>query len=538
VSAKKKHGVIEDVGKDGGLGLRGVLLALLSGLMLTASFPPGKFSFLIWVALVPLLISIEKTRPSRAFRLGFIAGTVHYATLMYWIVNVLEHYGGMSVLVSLGPFFLLCFFLALYPALFSALATYLKKSRLALILSASLWVSLEYIRGVFLTGLPWCLLGYSQYEHLALIQIADVAGVYGVSFLIVLTNGLLFSLLFRNRAERHGFFKWEAVFIVLVAAVTVFYGYLRLSRDSSAEDSSQLLRAALIQPNIDQSIKWNPEYQAHTMTIYKRLTRSSYRFRPEVIVWPEAALPFFFQQDVTYVPELFSLATESGASLIFGSPAFKRGAGKITYFNRAYLISSPDKPPQYYDKIHLVPFGEYVPFKRLLFFVNRLVPAAGDFRSGDKTTPMKHGKLYAGVIICFEAIFPELARALTRQGANVLVNLTNDAWFGMSSAPHQHLSMAAFRAVENRRPLMRSANTGISAFIAANGDIHLQSRLFTEAVLTASVDVTTSPPLTFYTRFGDLFAFLLIGLSTINFLFFLLQGRVKGAAIKPASITS
>ena len=503
---------------------RGILLAILSGLMLTASFPPGKFSFLAWFALVPLLVSIDRASPSLAFRLGFVAGTVHFTTLMYWIVMVLGHYGNMNAIVSLGPFFLLCFFLALYPALFSTLTTCLKDSRFAVVLMASFWVSLEYIRGVFLTGLPWCLLGYSQYEHLHLIQVADVTGVYGVSFLIVLSNGLVFCLLFRGREKGRGFLKWEILITVLLAAVTVAYGHFRLSQGLPGGDSPKFLRTAIIQPNIDQSVKWDPAYQAKTMSIYERLTRSSYGFKPELIVWPEAALPFFFQQDVKFAPRVFSLAEESGAFLIFGSPAYKRAKGITRYYNRAYLITPEKKPPQYYDKVHLVPFGEYVPLKSLLSFINRLVPAAGDFASGLTKGPMRHRELSAGIIICFEAIFPELARAHARGGANVLVNITNDAWFGMSSAPYQHLSMAAFRAVENKRPLVRAANTGISAFIDAHGKIVLRGGLFTQEALKASINVTKSP-LTLYTRFGDLFAFLLIAFSSIKLLSCFWHGR-------------
>ncbi len=496
---------------------RGILLALLSGLMLTASFPPGKFSFLAWFALVPLLVCIDRASPSLAFRLGFVAGTVHFATLMYWIVVVLGHYGNMNIIVSLGPFFLLCFFLALYPALFSALTTCLGSSRFPIIMMASFWVSLEFIRGLFLTGLPWCLLGYSQYEHLHLIQVADITGVYGVSFLIVLVNGLVFRLLFRGGMKFRRHMKWEIIITILLAAATVAYGRFRLAQGLPGGDSPELLRTVVVQPNIDQSVKWDPAHQAKTMAIYERLTRSTYGFRPELIVWPEAALPFFFQQNVKFAPRVFSLAGESGAVLIFGSPAYKRANGVTRYYNRAYLITPDNAPPRYYDKIHLVPFGEYVPLKNLLSFINRLVPAAGDFAAGRKKGPMNQGRLSAGVIICFEAIFPELARVHARGGATILVNITNDAWFGMSSAPHQHLSMAAFRAVENKRPLVRAANTGISAFIDAHGKIVLRGPLFTQEALKASVNITKSP-LTFYTRFGDLFAYLLLALSSLKLL--------------------
>jgi len=181
------------------------------------------------------------------------------------------------------------------------------------------------------------------------------------------------------------------------------------------------------------------------------------------------------------------------------------------------LVTPDDRPLQYYDKVHLVPFGEYVPLKRFLFFLNRLVSGAGDFKPGDKIVTLNHGGLSIGMLICFEAIFPELARAHARQGANILVNLTNDAWYGMTSAPYQHFIMSVFRAVENRMPMIRAANTGFSAFIEPQGKITTRSSLFTEEILDASLDISR-PPLTFYARFGDLFAFTALIVSLMRIL--------------------
>jgi apolipoprotein N-acyltransferase len=203
------------------------------------------------------------------------------------------------------------------------------------------------------------------------------------------------------------------------------------------------------------------------------------------------------------------LAKESGAILVFGSPAYKQTDGMIRYYNRAYITSGNEEHPQYYDKVHLVPFGEYVPLKKILSFINRLVPAAGDFAAGDEIVTLNLRNLSIGVLICFEAIFPEIARVQVRKGANILVNLTNDAWFGKTSAPYQHLAMAVFRCVENRRAMIRSAGTGFSAFIDAQGKIIARSSLFQEEILEACVNLSGSP-LTFYARFGDLFAHLLL----------------------------
>ncbi|MBW2615063.1 MAG: apolipoprotein N-acyltransferase [Deltaproteobacteria bacterium] len=526
MNAPGKYTIVNTKEKRIPLSGRDILLAVLSGIMLTASFPPGNLSFLAWFALVPLLKSLDNKSPSPAFRLGLITGMAHYLTLLYWIVVVLGHYGNLNIVVSFIPLILLCLYLALYSGLFSSLTTYLGGSRLDLIFMAGFWVGLEYIRSKLLTGFPWCLLGYSQYEHLYVIQIADICGVYGLSFLIIFSNGLIYWLLFMHHERRSSLLKWQVLIAVLMAGSTFAYAHYRLTGDLSGGKSRKSVNAVIIQGNIDQSVKWDPAYQEETVATYLRLTHTGLDFRPGLIVWPEAALPFFFQDNVKFSPRVLSFAVESGAPLVFGSPAYKRVSGMTRYYNRAYLLTPDDQPIKYYDKVHLVPFGEYVPLGRFLSFVNRLVPAAGDFDVGDKVAPLKHEGLSTGILICFEVIFPELARAHARKGANILVNLTNDAWFGMTSAPYQHLSMTVFRSVENRLPTIRAANTGFSAFISPRGEILKKSNLFTEAVLRGSVD-TSGSALTFYARYGDLFALSLLVISLIKVFYCLWHRRGK-----------
>ncbi|MCD6296169.1 MAG: hypothetical protein J7M30_03330, partial [Deltaproteobacteria bacterium] len=216
-----------------------ILLAVLAGVMLTASFPPGKLSFLAWFALVPLLKSLHNKPPSPAFRLGLIAGMAHYLTLLYWIVVVLGHYGNLNIVVSLVILILLCLYLALYPAIFSSLTTYLRGSHLDLIFMAGFWVGLEYVRSKLLTGFPWCLLGYSQYEHLYVVQIADICGVYGLSFLIIFSNGLIYWLLFMHHEKRSSLIKWQILIAILMAGSTFAYAHYRLSGERSVKQSGQ-----------------------------------------------------------------------------------------------------------------------------------------------------------------------------------------------------------------------------------------------------------------------------------------------------------
>ena len=492
---------------------------------MSASFPPGKLDWLAWFALVPLLKSIDNESPSQAFRFGFIAGFTHYLTLIYWVVVVLKHYGDLNLLISLCVLIIFCLYLSLYPALFSYLITHIQGTRFPVIMMAATWVGIEYIRAKFLTGFPWCLLGYTQYRHIGLIQIADLVGVYGISFLVAISNALIYNLFFSRNSHKKRVFRWEIPIIVLMAAFTLAYGHQRLSGNKMNEKDKNAINIAIIQGNIDQSLKWDPLYQKNTIDIYRRLSHITYNFKPRLIVWPETSVPFFFQDNVRLAQKVFNISKESNADLIFGSPAYRKEIGSIKYYNRAYHLSPDSGLAGYYDKVHLVPFGEYVPLKRFLPFIRRLVPAAGDFDSGEKIEPLRLPYLSAGILICFEAIFPELARSQTKKGATILVNMTNDAWFGATSAPYQHLSMAAFRAVENGRPMIRAANTGFSAFISPQGKIINQSGLFNEEILRTEFKPADTS-LRFYTRYGDIFAITLLIISLLKIFYALCYSKI------------
>ena len=492
------------------------ILAMLSGLALTASFAPVQLDWVAWFALVPLLKSLEDESSSRAFSLGFIAGLTHYLTLLYWIIPTLQNYGYLHFLVSASVLVLFCLYLALYLALFSYLIQRMKDSRFLLFLIPSLWVSLELIRATALTGFPWCLLGHTQFNRLGLIQIADLLGVYGISFLIILSNALIYRLFFGRTSPVKRRLGWEALGFTVLLLSTLVYGQYRLGEVPDTSTAKRTIKVSVIQGNIEQSMKWDPTFQEETIRTYQRLTRSTSGFKPDLTVWPETAMPFFFQEDHPFSTQVHEITSEAASTLIFGSPAYQRGPDGIKYFNRVYLLSDSGQISGYYDKHHLVPFGEYVPLKRFLPFIHRLVQAAGDFTSGEKIKPLGPSHLSSGILICFEVIFPELARTQTREGAEVLVNLTNDAWFGKTSAPYQHLSMAVFRAVENRRPLIRAANTGFSALINSKGKIIERSGLFKEQVLAQEIELAPSS-LSVYTRYGDLFPFALLAISLIKF---------------------
>jgi apolipoprotein N-acyltransferase len=422
------------------------------------------------------------------------------------------HYGNLHWTVALSILVLLALYLGLYPACFCLILSLLRDSRFVTLKAAALWTGLEYIRSFLFTGFPWCLLGYSQFQRIEVIQIADLVGVYGVSFLIVLVNALIYAALFDHSFSRAGSLKWETALGVLAVAASLAYGFDRLAPGRGVDS----VEVAAIQGNIEQSIKWDPKYQEETIQIYRRLTLAALPQKPRLVVWPETSVPFFFQDNAELSPEVLKISRETGAYLLFGSPAYKREKEGTRFYNRAYLLGPNSRSLDYYDKVHLVPFGEYVPLKRFLPFVKRLVVSAGDFASGEKVAPIGPPDLSLGVLICYESIFPEIARAHAQKGARVFANLTNDAWFGMTSAPYQHFSMAVFRAVENRKPLIRAANTGISGFVSDRGEILQAGGLFNEEILVMSLPVAPSSP-TLYTRHGDFFAFGLLILSLIIF---------------------
>jgi apolipoprotein N-acyltransferase len=484
--------------------MRKFLLACLSGLLLFLIFPTCNMEILAWVSLVPLLFAIHGESLLTSFYLGFAAGFISFAGILYWVIVAVNTYGGIQVIPSGLILLLLVVYLSLYVALFAFLVNYTRRRVQwdMLVVAPFLWVALEYVRSFFLTGFPWATLGYSQYLNLPFIQVADITGVYGISFLILLVNSAVYdfiSIIVRGRRTP----LREGVIVLATLFVVFGYGVSKIKKVENISSQQSHITIGLAQGNIDQSIKWTPAYQEETLRIYQNLSLSLAREQPSLIIWPETATPFFFQSEERYHPRLLGVVQETGAYLLFGSPSFDWEEGKIEYYNSAYLLSPRGEVVGRYDKIHLVPFGEYVPLSNLLFFLGSL-SAVGNLSPGKviRNLPFPQGDF--GVLICFEIIFPNLCRKFVKRGAQFLVTITNDAWFGRTSAPHQHLSMATFRAIENRVSIARAANTGISAFIDAKGEIRKKSGLFVEQTLVGQI----SPKMeeTFYTRYGDVFA--------------------------------
>ena len=498
-------------------------MAIFSGGLLFLSFPTWNFYLLAWAALVPLLFAIQNQSATRRFFLGWIAGVVYFTGALSWVTISMTRYGKIPLPISYILMLLLVAYLATYVGLFAGLIQYASQKGFWIFLFApSLWTSLEFLRGRLFTGFPWAGLGYSQYRPLPVIQIADFAGVYGVSFVIVFINIALFRIIQAGRKSRRIAWK-EALLAFSLLTLTLLYGFLRLSQPMGEE---RAVSVTVVQGNIDQDQKWDQQFRDATLRIYKRLSLQEAQHaasRPELVIWPESAAPFFFQDEPLYQMDLLDFARDGRFYLLFGSPSFEpAGGGQVALLNSAYLLSPGGGAPSRYDKMHLVPFGEYVPLSSLLFFVNKLVEGIGDFIPGREAAVMETASTKIGTVICFEVIFPEVVRQFVQNGATLMTTLTNDAWFGDSAAPYQHFSMVVFRSIENRVPFARAANTGISGFIDAYGRVTKSAPLFVEAALSEQLHPANRR--TLYTRYGDFFA---VGCAiiTAGFIFYFFTKR-------------
>lgn len=493
---------------------RDFTLAAVSGVLMALAFPMFNMELLAWIGMVPLFFSLRNKTVLKSIYLGLAAGLTFYLILLYWIPIPVTVYGKLPLPVGIFLLLILSLYLSLYTAAFSFLISFLRiRSGLPVVMSAPvIWVSLELVITHLLTGFPWGLLGYSQHLNLPVIQIADIGGVYGVSFVIVTVNAGMFRCMERyldGESVLGGRSIWAASAVLLF---TLSYGYWRLGQDVSRFTShDSRITVGIAQGNIDQDHKWDREYQKETIDTYIELSQKLSNGGVDLIVWPETAVPLYFQMDETYRPDILKTAREAHSYILFGSPAYTRNGEEVRYYNSAFMISPEMEIADRYDKMHLVPFGEYVPLKRLLFFVDKMAEGIGDFSAGEKVRILNMPGAGIGVLICYEGIFPDLARKHVKEGADMLVNITNDAWFGRTSAPYQHLSMYALRAVENRVPVVRAANTGVSAFIDRSGLITLRSGVFERSQIKGEVNITGSK--TFYTRFGDLFAYLCLLLA-------------------------
>jgi apolipoprotein N-acyltransferase len=493
------------------------------GLLLSFAFPPLGLDFLAWIAFIPLFWAIHKdSRPAFAAVYGLAFGIAFFAADLSWIYRTLTIHGHFGWASAIGMLAGMVLTLSLFPMTFAFISAHLLKRGITPALAAPfVWTALEYIRTVAFTGFPWDLTGYSQAGRVTVIQFADITGVYGVSFFILLVNGALWEVL---RAMMKGDrFPVKLLATTALALILVLvYGSVRIARFAPEQQDESSVAVGILQGNIPQEIKWEETSRRHTFDTYERLGEKAVQQGAQLLVWPETSAPVVFGSANPDWQRPGEISLRLKVPMLIGAPSMKMVDGTTRYYNSAFLVDGTALRCRY-DKMHLVPFGEYMPLTWLLPLGPGIAARDADYSPGEVMTVMNmKGLPPFSVLICYETIFPDLARTAVGKGAGMLINITNDGWFGDSAAPYQHLAMAGMRSVENRVWLVRSANTGISAAFDPTGHMVSHIPLDHEGVSTVHVPCSASAG-SFYTRFGDLFALsciavsVLLGLALINF---------------------
>jgi apolipoprotein N-acyltransferase len=521
--SRREEKIILSENKIGG---HSVFFALLSGFLVFLSFPKYGLGFVSWVAFIPLFIALRNTVTFRQGLLyGFIAGITAHVGMIYWIAYVVVNYGHLPLWLGVALMFLLAAYLSLFVAVFAGGLVFFREKVPLYIVAPVLWVCLEYLKSHILTGFPWANLGYSQHLNLVLIQIADVGGVFLLSFMIILLNVAFYQVISKRNKQAYVL----ALCVLVIWAGVYAYGVIRVKQIDQAMMQAPSMEVSLIQGNIDQSVKWNPRFQEQTLNYYEELSMQAPPSMRGLIVWPETAVPFLYQDSGEFQNRVRELAIETNSWLLFGSMSYAPHDESTDYYNSAYLLTPEGEISGKYDKVHLVPYGEYVPLRNIFPFVSALTAGIGDFAGGKGYEVLEMGERKIGVLICYEAILPQAVRHYKMSGADLLVNITNDAWFGMTSAPYQHLSMTIFRSVESRLYLVRAANTGISAIVDPMGRLIAKTEIFTRQKLAGSVRFISIP--TIYSRFGDWFVWVCY-LFLAGMILWSIKGRIKNVRRK------
>jgi len=481
--------------------MRWPLLGVIAGgAALAAAFPKPDLHLFVWIAVAPLMLAASRADPWAALRYGLLFGMVFRAGNLYWVVEAMTRHGGLPLPAAMLGAGLLMAYLAAYWGLFAMVVQQIGlRARAAPFLIAACWTGLEYFQSWFMTGFPWTPLGYASGRTTLLIQVASIAGVFGLTFLAVLVNAAVAGWLQHGNKVRGPVVA--AAGLVLVACA---YGGWALG---SARPAADRLAVGLVQGNVSQDLKWDVGARREILERHVDLSRQAATQGAQLVLWPESSWPdpYGIERDVTAYGQVSRVAMEHTTSIVVGTVRVTMADDGYEVANAAVLLGSDGEVGGAYEKSHLVPFGEYLPFSSLLRWLGPLVQAVGAMRAGDLEQPLlgaDHPTLPPfGMSICYEIIFPHMARQQVARGARFLATITNDAWYGTSSGPYQHFAMARMRAVENRRWLVRAANTGISGAVDPWGRVVAATGL--EEVAVPVVEIGLRDATTLYQRTGD-----------------------------------
>lgn len=493
---------------------------MLSGVLLALSFPKFGHPAFAFVALTPLYVALAGwsgranqfpgVSARRGFLLGLVAGVVHYAGTVYWTSGTVATFGGLPWVVAVLVMFLLVLYMSLFLGVSSAAAALLIQRFGAggLLAAPAAWVAAEYVRAHLFGGFPWIPLGNAVVSLLPIAQLASVLGVYGLSWLLALLHALFaFGAMSAGRRRVLAL----AAAVLLVAGTSV-WGAWRI-RGGHLTRAGTPLQVALVQGNVPQEEKWDPSRAEAIFDRYLRMTREAAGRGAQLIIWPESATPFYFDEDPVSALRVRQLVSEIRVPLLFGTDELERGSPP-RYYNSAFILSDGGATAAVYRKMFLVPFGEYVPFGTLLTFVGPLVDAVSAFSPGQGVTMLPVGGHMISTAICYEVVYPHLIRQGVLQGAELLTTITNDAWYGSTSAPWQHFDLAAMRAIEQGRYLARAANTGISGIVDPYGRVTLRTDLFETTAPLGEVRFIQER--TVYARIGDVTAQLAVLMTLLG----------------------
>lgn len=489
--------------------------AIFSGFLLTLCFPPVSLWMCSFIALVPLLVAVLRVKPSRkdSFKAGFLCGVVFFFTLLWWIVKLIPTADVTIPWLMTPALILMVLYLSFYPAFFFLLLTVLTKHRLlGYVLSAApLWVLLEMARSVGELAFPWGVIGYALSDTPSMIQSASYFGSEGLSFVIVMTNVVLSSVF----AARHLRIK----FLCVVSAALIVGGVWLHGRSTVANyeaDMTKSVKIAVVQPNVDLDVKWKPEFRDSTFNLIGRLAEESKALGAELIVFPETSAPVYIDgREPKYKQQLSALAQKLEIPIFIGflDHRYDGPDGELNIFNSSGLFGvdgSLDK----YDKNHLLPFGEHLPLSSRFRWIRKINFGQANFQPGPRRRPIELDGGAFTPLICFESVLGYLCRRGVKDNAGLFVNITNDGWFGDTPGPFQHAQMCLLRTVENRRFLVRCANSGVSMVVDPTGRVPIELGLYQDGIIVA--DVALLDGRTFYSKHGDL---PLIALSIVLVIF-------------------